>query len=51
MRQSPIESQFIKSLADNLNAEICLGKLKTFLFKQKSQLKPSTLIKRERDNG
>lgn len=24
-RQSPIESQFILSLADNLNAEVCLG--------------------------
>ena len=24
-RQSPIESQFINSLADNLNAEVCLG--------------------------
>ena len=24
-QQSPIESQFINSLADNLNAEVCLG--------------------------
>jgi activating signal cointegrator complex subunit 3 len=24
-RQAPIESQFINSLADNLNAEVCLG--------------------------
>ena len=26
MQQQPIESQFIRSLEDNLNAEICLGK-------------------------
>jgi activating signal cointegrator complex subunit 3 len=25
MRQAPIESQFINNLADNLNAEVCLG--------------------------
>ena len=25
-RQTPIESQFINNLADNLNAEVCLGK-------------------------
>lgn len=24
-RQAPIESQFVNSLADNLNAEVCLG--------------------------
>jgi len=28
-RQTPIESQFINSLADNLNAEICLGSVTT----------------------
>ena len=28
-RQSPIESQFINSLADNLNAEVCLGTVTT----------------------
>lgn len=27
--QSPIESQFIQSLADNLNAEVCLGTVST----------------------
>ncbi len=28
-RQTPIESQFVNSLADNLNAEICLGTVTT----------------------
>ncbi|CAD5122095.1 DgyrCDS10545 [Dimorphilus gyrociliatus] len=48
-RQSPIESQFIESLVDNLNAEICLGTI-TNLEEASQWLQETYLYVRMRAN-